>query len=104
MTRTLHDIVEEAKSDLRQWADENPDEWDADRYIFDTSLCATPVNSRDLTRLAVDNPALRPPHLAKFVAAQVSSYLCAELQKEWSEIVCDREDNIDPAEYEGPVE
>ena len=102
MTRTLHDIVEEAKSDLRQWADENPDDWDPELHT--TSLCATPVNSRDLARLAVDNPAFRPPHFAKFVAAQVSSYLCAELQKEWSEIVCDREDNIDPAEYEGPVE
>jgi len=39
MAETLYGIVEDARIDLRQWAEDNPDEWDADSYIWRYVQC-----------------------------------------------------------------
>ena len=71
MTETLYGIVEDAKYDLRQWAEDNPDDWDADSHIGDTCDAATPVYDADLIRLALENGELRPSNWVTPIANAV---------------------------------
>lgn len=92
MTETLCDIVEGAKDDLREWAEDNPDEWDADRYISDTCNAATPVYDADLIRLALENGDLRPDNWIGPIASAVYDHVYQQLDAEWGVIVEEREE------------
>jgi hypothetical protein len=106
MSRNLYTLVSDAKEELRDWANENPDETEAHDRIFEIADSSVPVYHSDLIDLAsehhdfvTDEPELGPASGSNFdgtnspiniIAANVFEYIESELWDEWRTIESER--------------
>lgn len=110
---TLHQLVDDAIDELREWRKDNPSEEPHDQ-IFEITDSSVPVYTGDLLRLAADNlhlatdePELGPangcnfdgtPSPVNIIAANVFEHIEAALWEAWREMEDEETEDEEEAE------